>query len=90
MRHVSVRLDEDIYKELEEKARAWKLSKSWIIRRALEKFFRELSRKDRLELTLALAEEVEPTEEEKRLIEEFRKKPHKFIPQEEIEKELGL
>jgi len=90
MRHVSVRLDEDIYKELEEKARAWKLSKSWIIRRALERFFNELSHADRLDLLFALAEEVEPTEEEKRLIEEFHKKPHEFITQDELEKELGL
>ena len=90
MRHVSVRLDEDIYKELEEKARAWKLSKSWIIRRALEHYLTKLARKDRVELAFALAEEVEPTEEEKRLIEEFRKQPHRFIPQDEIEKELGL
>ena len=90
MRHVSVRLDEDIYKELEEKARAWKLSKSWIIRRALEKFFRELSRKDRFELTLALAEEVEPTEEEKKILEEYENKPLEGIPHEEARRMLGL
>ena len=52
------------------------------MRRALESFFKELSRKDRLELAFALAEEVDPTEKEKRLVEEFRKEPHKFISQE--------
>ena len=90
MKHVSLRMDDELYKKLEDTARAWKIPKSWIIRRALEKFFRDLSHTDRLDLLFALAEEVEPTEEEKRLVEEFRKKPHKFIPQEEIEKELGL
>ena len=90
MRHVSVRMDDELYKKLEKEAKALKLPKSWIIRRALEHYLAKLARKDRVELAFALAEEVEPTEEEKRLVEEFRKKPHKFISQEEIEKELGL
>ena len=90
MKLVSVRLDEEIYEELEKQAKFLKLPKSWIIRRALEHYLAKLARKDRVELAFALAEEVEPTEEEKRLVEEFRKKPHKFISQEEIEKELGL
>ena len=90
MRHVSVRMDDEIYEKLEKMSKSFRIPKSWLIRRAVESYLDKLERIDRVELALALAEEVEPTEEEKRLVEEFRKKPHKFIPQEEIEKELGL
>ena len=90
LKHVSVRIDEKTYKRLEEKARTLKLSKSWIIRQAIERFLDQLSRLDRVEMAFVLAEEVEPTEEEKRLIEEFRKKSHEFISQEELERKLGL
>ena len=85
MKHVSVRMDDEIYERLEKEAKALKLPKSRIIHRAVEYYLDKLARKDRVKLAFALAEEVEPTEEEKRLVEVFRKKPHKFIPQEEIE-----
>ena len=90
MKHVSVRMDDEIYEKLEKMSKSFRIPKSWLIRRAVESYLDKLERIDRVELALALAEEVEPTEEEKKIVEEFRKKPHKFIPQEEIEKELGL
>ncbi len=90
MKHVSVRMDDEIYEKLEKMSKSFRIPKSWLIRRAVESYLDKLERIDRVELAFALAEEVEPSEEEKRLVEEFRKKPHKFIPQEEIERELGL
>ncbi len=90
MKHVSVRMDDEIYEKLEKMSKFFRIPKSWLIRRAVESYLDKLERIDRVELAFALAEEVEPSEEEKRLVEEFRKKPHKFIPQEEIERELGL
>ena len=56
MRHVSVRLDDDIYEMLEEEAKALKVPKSWIIRRALEYYLVRLYRKDIAELVLAFEE----------------------------------
>ncbi len=90
MKHVSVRMDDEMYEKLEKMSKSFRIPKSWLIRRAVESYLDNLERIDRAELAFALAEEVEPTEEEKKLVEEFRKKSHKFIPQEEIEKELGL
>ena len=90
MKHVSVRMDDETYKKLEEKAKSLKLSKSWIIRRAVERFLDQLSRMDRIELALALAEEVEPTEEEKRILQKLSKKPLKGISHEEAKRILGL
>ena len=90
MKHVSVRMDDEIYEKLEKMSKSFRIPKSWLIRRAVESYLDKLERIDRVELAFALAEEVEPSEEEKRLVKEFRKKPHKFIPQEEIERELGL
>ncbi len=90
MKHISVRMDDETYRRLEEQAKALKLPKSWIIRRAVEYYLDKLSRKDRLELTLSLAEEVEPTEEEKRILGEYENKPLEGVPHEEARRMLGL
>ena|GEM_PF-1624475 len=90
MKHVSVRMDDEIYERLEKEAKALKLPKSWIIRRAVEYYLDKLSRKGKVELILALAEEVEPTEEEKKILEEYENKPLEGIPHEEARRLLGL
>jgi len=90
VKHVSVRMDDEIYERLEKEAKALKLPKSWIIRRAVEYYLDKLSRKGKVELILALAEEVEPTEEEKKILEEYENKPLEGIPHEEARRLLGL
>lgn len=90
MKHVSVRMDDEIYEKLEKMSKSFRIPKSWLIRRAVENYLDKLERIDRVELALALAEEVEPTEDEKKIIEEYKDKPVEGIPHEEAKRLLGL
>ena len=90
MKHVSVRMGDEIYKKLEKMSKSFGIPKSWLIRRAVESYLDKLERIDCVELALALAEEVDPTEEEKKIIEEYKDKPIEGIPHEEAKRLLGL